>query len=77
MIWILVTVHILLAKSEELVGRRRWLSSYDKYILRTLEVLMYFLQGLMSCFCSGAMNLLLSKLMCRIFPFFCKLFSEG
>ena len=39
MIWILVTVHILH------VGRRRWLSSYDKYILRTLEVLMYFLQG--------------------------------
>ena len=39
MIWILVTVHILLAKSEKLVGRRRWLSSYDKYILRTLEVL--------------------------------------
>ena len=45
MIWILVTVHILLAKSEKLVGRRRWLSSYDKCILRTLEVLMYFLQG--------------------------------
>ena len=43
MIWIqLVTVHILLPKSEKLVGRRRWLSSYDKHILRTLEVLMYF-----------------------------------
>ena len=45
MIWILVAVHILLAKSKKLVGRRRWLSSYDKNILRTLEDLMYFLQG--------------------------------
>ena len=31
-------VHVLLEKSEKLVGRRRWLSSYDKSILRTLEV---------------------------------------
>ena len=27
-------VQVLLAKSEKLVGRRRWLSSYDKSILR-------------------------------------------
>ena len=31
-------VHVLLAKSEKFVGRRRWLSSYDKSILRTLAV---------------------------------------
>ena len=31
-------VHVLLAKSEKLVRRRRWLSSYDKSILRTLAV---------------------------------------
>ena len=34
-------VHVLLAKSE-LVGRRRWLSSYDKSILRTLAVVDVF-----------------------------------
>ena len=31
-------VHVLLAKSEKFVGRRRWLSSYDKSILRTLAI---------------------------------------
>ena len=31
-------VHVLLANSEKRVGRRRWLSSHDKSILRTLEV---------------------------------------
>ena len=30
-------VHVLLAKSEKLVGRRRWLSSYDKSILRNVR----------------------------------------
>ena len=35
-------VHVLLAKSEKLVGSRRWLSSYDKSILRTLEVVDVF-----------------------------------
>ena len=35
-------VHVLLAKSEKLVGRRRWLSSYDKFILRTLAVVDVF-----------------------------------
>ena len=31
-------VHVLLARSEKLVGRRRWLPSYDKSILRTLTI---------------------------------------
>ena len=35
-------VHVLLAKSEKFVGRRRWLSSYDKSILRTLAVVDVF-----------------------------------
>ena len=35
-------VQILLAKSEKLVGRRRWLSSYDKSILRTFAVVDVF-----------------------------------
>ena len=35
-------VHVLLAKSEKLVVRRRWLSSDDKSVLRIFEVVDVF-----------------------------------
>ena len=47
MVWILLTIHVLLAKSEKPVVWRRWLSSYDKSILRTLEVFdVFFIRNL-------------------------------
>ena len=42
------SVHVLLPKSEKLVGRQRWLSSYDKSIVQIfLKSLMYFSQGIL------------------------------
>ena len=63
------SVHILLPKSEKLVGIRRWLLTYDKSIV---QILMYSSQGIleehakvvfmsnafMSRFCSCAICLL-------------------